>query len=291
MTEIPNAFGGFAPFPNTIMIPTMGLQSAVIGYRFGFGYEQGKRAVRKMSNEEFNNLDEAAEQAMFKRHDSSAIDYFKTEMHNWVDLQNLIIEKSVEIEVMKAQRTPSAFREMFEGFTLGFGEQQKQDAKNFFAGLNDTLLKIMAFFSGHKGSSSGGSGGGSPPTFDACDDLHKQWFIWQDLADQATKAMLKYKFGSTMFKHFQQIQQRWQLRISAERKANSECSASWKHAGTTLDSPTRGGVDPVSPLGKRLIALKKQLVHLRAMKVNTLLQKRNRDKAIQSVLNEIRNLK
>ncbi len=150
MTEIPNAFGGFAPFPNTIMIPTMGLQSAVIGYRFGFGYEQGKRAVRKMSNEEFNNLDEAAEQAMFKRHDSSAIDYFKTEMVHWVELQNLIIEKSVEIEVMKANRTPSALREIFEGFTQGFTQQQKTDAGKFFAGMNDTLLKIMAFFTGHK---------------------------------------------------------------------------------------------------------------------------------------------
>ncbi len=153
LTEIPNAFGGFAPFPNTIMIPTMGLQSAVIGYRFGFGYEQGKRRLRSMSNEEFNTLDEAAEQAIFKRHDSAAINYFKVEMHNWVELQNLIIEKSVEIEVMKANRTPSAFREMFEGFTKGFSNQQKEDAGKFFAGLNDTLLKIMAFFTGHRGSS------------------------------------------------------------------------------------------------------------------------------------------
>ncbi len=152
MTEIPNAFGGFAPFPNTIMIPTMGLQSAVIGYRFGFGYEQGKRAVRKMSNEEFNNLDEEAEQAMFKRHDSSAINYFKTEMVNWVNLQNLIIEKSVEIEVAKAIRTPSAFREMFEGFTKGFSDQQTKDAGDFFASLEDIGMKILAWFSGHKPS-------------------------------------------------------------------------------------------------------------------------------------------
>ncbi len=147
MTEIPNAFGGFAPFPNTIMIPTMGLQSAVIGYRFGFGYEKGKRTLRAMSNEQFNTLDEEAEQAIFKRHDSEAINYFKVEMHNWVELQNLIIEKSVEIEVMKANRTPSAFREMFEGFTKGFSEQQKQDAGNFFAGLKDTIMQLMSWFS------------------------------------------------------------------------------------------------------------------------------------------------
>ncbi len=130
----------------------MGLQSAVIGYRFGFGYEQGKRAVRKMSNEEFNNLDEEAEQAMFKRHDSGAINYFKTEMVNWVELQNLIIEKSVEIEVMKANRTPSAFREMFEGFTKGFTTQQTEDAKSFFDSLADPIMKLIAWFAGHRGS-------------------------------------------------------------------------------------------------------------------------------------------
>jgi len=136
----------------------MGLQSAVIGYRFGFGYEQGKRAVRKMSNEEFNNLDEEAEQAMFKRHDTSAINYFKTEMHNWVALQNLIIEKSVEIETMKANRTPSAMREIFEGFTGGFTTQQTEDAKKFFSQLEDVGSKIMAWFSGHRGTSTNGGG-------------------------------------------------------------------------------------------------------------------------------------
>ncbi len=148
MTEIPNAFGGFAPFPNTIMIPTMGLQSAVIGYRFGFGYEQGKRTLRAMSNEQFNTLDEEAEQAIFKRHDAAAINYFKVEMHNWVELQNLIIEKSVEIEVMKANRTPSAFREIFEGFTKGFTSQQVDDAKKFFDSLADPVMKLIAWFSG-----------------------------------------------------------------------------------------------------------------------------------------------
>ncbi len=153
MTEIPNAFGGFAPFPNTIMIPTMGLQSDVIGYRFGFGYEKGKRTLRAMSNEEFNNLDDAEEAAIFKRHDSAAINYFRTEMVNWVELQKLIIEKSVEIEVMKAIRTPSAFREMFEGFTKGFSDQQKQDAGKFFGGLKDTIMQMMSWFSGHKPSS------------------------------------------------------------------------------------------------------------------------------------------
>ncbi len=124
MVEIPNAFGGFAPFPNTIMIPTMGLQSDVIGFRFGFGYEKGKRTLRAMSNEQFNNLNEEAEQAIYKEHDTTAINFFKMEMIEWVKLQTVIIEKSVEIEVMKAIRTPSAMREMVGGFTKGLAEQE-----------------------------------------------------------------------------------------------------------------------------------------------------------------------
>ncbi len=150
MTEIPNAFGGFAPFPNTIMIPTMGLQSDVIGFRFGFGYEKGKRTLRALSNDEFNAMDEVEEQAIYKRHETTAINFFKLEIQTWTNLQKIIIEKSVEIEVMKANRTPSAFREMFEGFTSGFGSQQVEDAKNFFGGINDALLNMMAWFSGFR---------------------------------------------------------------------------------------------------------------------------------------------
>ncbi len=146
MSQIPNAFGGFAPFPNTIMIPTMGLQSDVIGFRFGFGYEKGKRTLRAMSNEQFNTLNEEAEQAIYKEHDTTAINFFKLELQNWTNLQLTIIEKSVEIEVMKANRTPSAFREMFEGFTSGFTTQQTEDASKFFAQQSDPLLKLMAWF-------------------------------------------------------------------------------------------------------------------------------------------------
>ncbi len=148
MTEIPNAFGGFAPFPNTIMIPTMGLQSDVIGFRFGFGYEKGKRTLRAMSNEQFNDLTEEAESAIYKRHDTTAINFFQLEIQNWTDLQKIIIEKSVEIEKMKAERTPSAFREMFQSFTKGFSEQQEQDAKDFFSSLADPIMKLMAWFNG-----------------------------------------------------------------------------------------------------------------------------------------------
>ncbi len=118
-----NIFGGFAPFPNTIMIPTMGLQSDVIGFRFGFGYEKGKRTLRAMSNEQFNNLNEEAEQAIYKIHDTTAINFFVQELNTWTQLQHNIINKSVEIEVMKAQRTPSAMAEIIQAMNTAVSEQ------------------------------------------------------------------------------------------------------------------------------------------------------------------------
>ncbi len=271
MTEIPNAFGGFAPFPNTIMIPTMGLQSAVIGYRFGFGYEQGKRTLRAMSNEQFNDLDEEAEQIIFKRHDSAAINYFKVEMHNWVALQNLIIEKSVEIEVMKANRTPSAFREMFEGFTSGFGQQQKEDAGKFFAGLNDTLLKIMAFFSGHKSDKintnvSIGVIGTQDPTKvtdtgrrpDSCVILHKKWTGMQQTItkDYDRLAILQAKKQNNFIRQeIKNIQQN-QIRIHRELKLQLEkypaCAKRW--ASNVRKRPSSLGID-----SKRIIEINNRI--------------------------------
>ncbi len=123
----------------------MGLQSDVIGFRFGFGYEKGKRTLRAMSNEQFNNLDEEAEQAIYKRHDASAIHFFQQELNTWTQLQHLIIEKSVEIEIMKANRTPTAVKEIFDaGVNAHFNmkgsqaEQFVQWWKNLFGGIFGT---------------------------------------------------------------------------------------------------------------------------------------------------------
>ncbi len=64
-------------------------------------------------------MDEAEESAIFKRNDSTAINFFTLELNNWTQLQRLIIEKSVEIEKMKAQRTPTAVKEIFDAFVAG----------------------------------------------------------------------------------------------------------------------------------------------------------------------------
>ncbi len=48
--------GFFAPLPLPMMIPFMGMQSAVMAEQFGTLFQYGKRRISAMSNEEFNAL-------------------------------------------------------------------------------------------------------------------------------------------------------------------------------------------------------------------------------------------
>ncbi len=55
MSAIPT-IGFFAPLPLPMMIPFMGIQSAVMAEQFGTMFQYGKRRISAMSNEEFNAL-------------------------------------------------------------------------------------------------------------------------------------------------------------------------------------------------------------------------------------------
>ncbi len=125
---IPNPFGGFAPFPNSIMIPFMGTQSAVLGYDFGLSYEAGKRMIKSMDNEDFNKFIKDGNTVEFegkqqnllsvfsKKHYRNMIEEFTTRIPSSLVLQDTIIEASVAIELKKANRTPSAMVEIIQAF-------------------------------------------------------------------------------------------------------------------------------------------------------------------------------
>ncbi len=126
---IPNPFGGFAPFPNSIMIPVMGAQSAVLGFAFGMHYEAGKRTIRAMDNADFNDFvrdgklvnDGVGENMPFmnlkmEQHFKQQIDFLKNSWDVAFHIQEEIIEQSVRIEIAKANRTPSAMAEIIQTF-------------------------------------------------------------------------------------------------------------------------------------------------------------------------------
>ncbi len=48
--------GFFMPLPLAMMIPFMGIQSAVMAKQFGENFQYGKRRISAMSNDEFNKL-------------------------------------------------------------------------------------------------------------------------------------------------------------------------------------------------------------------------------------------
>lgn len=144
---LPNPFGGFAPFPNTIMIPFMGAQSAVLGYQFGISYEWGKRLIKAMSNEAFNQLvtDETARAQLqngIKQWNEQTITRFTEELPTFTGLQNTVIEETVKIELAKANRTPSAMREILE-VLLGSSATELKDYLNANPDIKTTLFVYL----------------------------------------------------------------------------------------------------------------------------------------------------
>lgn len=131
-----NIFGGFAPFPNSIMIPFMGYQSAVLAYDFGINYETGKRTVKSIPSDLFNRIrsgDDTPINVVYngvestipthqyfdflrQQHMQKMLTNFRNELPQSQSVMNDIIEFSVEIEKKKAERTPSAWAEIIQAF-------------------------------------------------------------------------------------------------------------------------------------------------------------------------------
>ncbi len=120
---IPNIFGGFASFPNTIATALLVYQSEAIGYGFGIKFQVGKREIGAMSNDTFNALTLDSLGALLDAHNQNLIDRMQAEMPKWIAIQQHYIEAGVQVEVMKANRTPSAWAEIITAFANASGEQ------------------------------------------------------------------------------------------------------------------------------------------------------------------------
>ncbi len=122
-SSIPNIFGGFAPFPNTIATALLAYQSEAIGFGFGIKFQYSKRLIGAMTNEEFNGLTVDAIGGIVEAHNTELIQRMADEMPKWLDIQQNFIEASVAIEIAKAKRTPSAWAEIIQAFSGGATEQ------------------------------------------------------------------------------------------------------------------------------------------------------------------------
>lgn len=114
----------------------MGYQSAVLGYDFGINYETGKRTVKSVPSDLFNRIrsgDDTPINVVYdgqeytipthqyfdflrQQHMQKMLTNFRNELPNSSSVMTDIIEFSVQIEKMKAERTPSAWAEILTAF-------------------------------------------------------------------------------------------------------------------------------------------------------------------------------
>jgi len=112
---------GFSPMPLGIMAPFMGYQSAALAYNFGLNYEFGKRVIKSMSNEKFNEIanDPILLNELTSRHHDVLLKAFINEVPKVDKIQDLIIKKMVELEFAKIKVMPELIAQIPKGFLEG----------------------------------------------------------------------------------------------------------------------------------------------------------------------------
>ncbi len=89
--------GGFLPIPLALMIPFMFMQSVMMGYGFGTGFQYSKRKISAMSNEEFNATSIKNEtQKMFKAY-HEIIPSLEDSIRDSKELQKTVLTEMINI--------------------------------------------------------------------------------------------------------------------------------------------------------------------------------------------------
>ncbi len=133
--------GFFMPLPLAMMIPFMGIQSAVMAKQFGENFQYGKRRISAMSNEEFNKLTPKMIQ-----------DNANAELKAMIPS----MEQSVqEMRVFQTFLIKEFLRTLNDAIKAGFGELFGIDAS--------TLTNIEHTLHGHGGGHDTDTDTGAPP--------------------------------------------------------------------------------------------------------------------------------
>ncbi len=88
---------GFMPVPLAMMIPFMFMQSIMMGYGFGTGFQYSKRKISAMSNEEFNKTTIKNETSKMFEAYQAIIPDIQQSIRDSKDLQVTIVEEMVKI--------------------------------------------------------------------------------------------------------------------------------------------------------------------------------------------------
>ncbi len=119
--------GFFMPLPLAMMIPFMGIQSAVMAKQFGENFQFGKRRISAMSNEAFNKLTPKILMENNAAEIRNMIPSMKESIHDMDEFQKfLIVEflsmiKSLPADVLKFMGIdPRIFEEDYDAFVDSF---------------------------------------------------------------------------------------------------------------------------------------------------------------------------
>ncbi len=137
----------------------MGYQSAALAYNFGLNYEFGKRVIKSMSNEKFNEIanDPILLNELTSRHHDVLLKAFINEVPKVDKIQDLIIKKMVELEFAKIKVMPELIAQIPAGFLEGIfklGETGKDDTGGSTGGGS----KGKTGSGGKSGKGTGGEG-------------------------------------------------------------------------------------------------------------------------------------
>ena len=121
------SIGGFQPLANTMMIPFMELQTLAMARAFGINYEAGKRMVRAMSNDEFNN-------------------HMKTGFDDFDKIQNITVQKSLQ-EIFSPENI-EYFRDLQRQIYLEYVEFEKIKVQANIQLLKELPPEYLQIFAG-----------------------------------------------------------------------------------------------------------------------------------------------
>ncbi len=123
--------GFFMPLPLAMMIPFMGIQSAVMAKQFGENFQFGKRRISAMSNEEFNRLTPKILMENANAELKSMIPSMEQSIKDMSEFQTFLIGEFI--------------RMIGDLLAAGLGKVLGLDEK----GVDDSLTAIEHFIHGH----------------------------------------------------------------------------------------------------------------------------------------------
>lgn len=176
------------------MIPFMSAQSQALAYGFGIDYEYGKRTIKAMSNEQFNSLTASDVTNLVNERNNEILRQLQAQLPAFTQFQSEIIDKQVQVEVAKANRTPSAMAEIITALLAG-GHEATADAIQNYVGTSenkDTALQTLSLISpifALMGLANTSDGGDTTPTGDT---RTASLIKWQILTQSVTQGIWYY---------------------------------------------------------------------------------------------------